>query len=278
MHNRVSNIQTIAQNLSDFLPTARICVAHGQMAGSMLEEKILQFIVGRYDILVATNIIESGMDIPNVNTIIINDSHLFGLADLHQMRGRVGRSNVQAFCHLLIPEDTTLTPEAKLRLAALEECSGLGDGFKLAMKDLDIRGAGDLLGAAQSGFISDIGFDTYCKILEETVEEVKHSDFKTLFPQETKRVYNECSVETDCEALLPPEYVASTTQRITLYTRLNGLKNIDQLTEFKAELIDRFGPLPSATETLLETIQLRWEAERIGFQKFYSKANAYIAL
>ena len=273
VHNRVSNIQTIAQNLSDLVPTARICVAHGQMVGSMLEEKILQFMVGRYDILVATNIIESGMDIPNVNTIIINDGHLFGLADLHQMRGRVGRSNVQAFCHLLIPEDTTLTPEAKLRLAALEECSALGDGFKLAMKDLDIRGAGDLLGAAQSGFISDIGFDTYCKILEETVEEVKHSDFKTLFPQETKRVYNECSVETDCEALLPPEYVASTTQRITLYTRLNGLKNIDQLTEFKEELIDRFGPLPSATETLLETIQLRWEAERIGFQKILFKGQ-----
>lgn len=273
VHNRVSNIETIAQNLSDLLPTARICIAHGQMAGSMLEEKILQFMVGRYDILVATNIIESGMDIPNVNTIIINNSHLFGLADLHQMRGRVGRSNVQAFCYLLIPEDTTLRPEAKLRLAALEECSALGDGFKLAMRDLDIRGAGDLLGAAQSGFISDIGFDTYCKILEETVEEVKHTDFQTLFPQETKRVYNECSVETDCEALLPPEYVASTTQRITLYTRLNGLKNIDQLTEFKEELIDRFGPLPSATETLLETVQLRWEAERIGFQKISFKGQ-----
>ncbi|MGI2298821.1 transcription-repair coupling factor [Candidatus Cardinium hertigii] len=274
VHNRVSNIQTIAQNLSDLLPTARICIAHGQMAGSMLEEKILQFMVGRYDILIATNIIESGMDIPNVNTIIINDSHLFGLADLHQMRGRVGRSNVQAFCHLLIPEDTTLTPEAKLRLAALEEYSALGDGFKVAMKDLDIRGAGDLLGAAQSGFIADIGFDTYCKILKETVEEVKHSDFKTLFPQETKKLYNECSVETDCEAHLPPEYVASTTQRITLYTRLNELKNIDQLTEFKEELIDRFGPLPSPTETLLETIQLRWEAERIGFQKILFKGQS----
>lgn len=271
VHNRVSNIHAIAQSLSDLVPTARICVAHGQMAGSMLEEKILQFIVGRYDILVATNIIESGIDIPNVNTIIINDSHLLGLADLHQMRGRVGRSNVQAFCHLLIPENTTLTPAAKLRLAALEAFSELGDGFKLAMRDLDIRGAGDLLGAAQSGFISDIGFETYCKILEEAVEEVKHSDFKTLYPKETRRLYNECSIETDGEALLPPEYVASTTQRMTLYTRLNELKNMHQLTHFKEELMDRFGPLPRVAETLLEMIQLRWEGERIGFQKILFK-------
>ncbi|WP_419241338.1 transcription-repair coupling factor [Cardinium endosymbiont of Nabis limbatus] len=271
VHNRVSNINAMAQKLSDLVPTARICIAHGQMAGSMLEEKILQFIVGHYDLLVATSIIESGMDMPNVNTIIINDSHLLGLSDLHQMRGRVGRSNVQAFCHLLIPEDATLTPEAKLRLAALEELSELGDGFKLAMKDLDIRGAGDLLGAAQSGFISDIGFDTYCKILEEAVDEVKHNDFKTLFAKEGRTLHTECSIETECEALLPPEYVQSTTQRMALYTRLNELKNINQLTQFKAELIDRFGPLPTATETLLETVQLRWEAERIGFQKISFK-------
>lgn len=210
---------------------------------------------------------------PNVNTIIINDSHLLGLSDLHQMRGRVGRSNVQAFCHLLIPENVTLTPEAKLRLNALEEYSELGDGFKLAMRDLDIRGAGDLLGAAQSGFISDIGFDTYCKILEEAVEEVKHNDFKALFPKETRTLHNECSIETDCETLLPPEYVQSATQRMSLYTRLNELKNINQLRHFKEELIDRFGPLPTATETLLETVQLRWEAERIGFQKISFKGQ-----
>lgn len=273
VHNRVSNINAIAQNLSDLLPTARICIAHGQMVGSMLEEKILQFIAGHYDILVATSIIESGMDIPNVNTIIINNSHLLGLSDLHQMRGRVGRSNVQAFCYLLIPEDVTLTPEAKLRLTALEEFSELGDGFKLAMRDLDIRGAGDLLGAAQSGFISDIGFETYCKILEEAVDEVKHNDFKTLFAKESRTLHNECSIETDCEALLPPEYVQSTTQRMTLYTRLNELKNINQLTHFKEELVDRFGPIPTATETLLETVQLRWEAERIGFQKVSFKSQ-----
>ncbi|CAH2559933.1 transcription-repair coupling factor [Cardinium endosymbiont of Oedothorax gibbosus] len=271
VHNKVSNINAIAQNLSDLLPTARICVAHGQMAGSMLEEKILQFIVGRYDILVATSIIESGMDMPNVNTIIVNDSHLLGLSDLHQMRGRVGRSNVQAFCYLLIPENITLTPEAKLRLAALEECSALGDGFKLAMRDLDIRGVGDLLGASQSGFISDIGFETYCKILEEAVDEVKHTDFKTLF--EARTLCNACSIETDCEALLPSEYVQSTAQRMTLYTRLNALKNINQLTRFKEELIDRFGSLPTATETLLETVQLRWESERIGFQKISFKSQ-----
>ncbi len=271
VHNRVSNIDALAKILSDLLPTARICIAHGQMAGSLLEEKILQFIVGRYDILVATSIIESGMDIPNVNTIIINDSHLLGLSDLHQMRGRVGRSNVQAFCYLLIPENVTLTSEAKLRLAALEELSTLGDGFKLAMRDLDIRGAGDLLGAAQSGFISDIGFETYCKILEEAVDEVKHNDFKTLFRTDNKTLYKECSIETDYEALLPSEYVQSITQRMTLYTRLNELKNTNQLTHFKEELIDRFGPIPMATETLLKTVELRWEAERIGFQKISLK-------
>lgn len=267
VHNRISNINGIAQDLAELLPTARICIAHGQMAGSMLEERILQFIVGRYDILVATSIIESGMDIPNVNTIIINDSHLLGLSDLHQMRGRVGRSNIQAFCYLLIPENITLTPEAKLRLSALEEFSELGDGFKIAMRDLDIRGAGDLLGAAQSGFISDIGFDTYCKILEEAVEEVKHDDFKTLFANDTKTTYRECSVETDCKSLLPPEYVQSPTQRMALYTRLNGLKNNNELISFKEELVDRFGPLPPATQTLLETVQLRWEGERIGFER-----------
>ncbi|WP_243516940.1 MULTISPECIES: transcription-repair coupling factor [unclassified Candidatus Cardinium] len=273
VHNRVSNINAMAQSLSDLLPTVRICVAHGQMAGSMLEEKILQFIVGSYDILVATSIIESGIDMPNVNTIIINDSHILGLSDLHQMRGRVGRSNVQAFCHLLIPEEVTLTSEAKLRLAALEECAELGDGFKLAMRDLDIRGAGDLLGAAQSGFIADIGFDTYCKILEEAVEEVKQEDFKTLFSSDARGLYNDCSIETDCQALLPPEYVQSTTQRMTLYTRLNELKNSTQLAHFKDELIDRFGPLPTATKTLLETVELRWEGERIGFEKISFKSQ-----
>lgn len=276
VHNRVNGIDVMANKLSSLVPTARICVAHGQMAGSMLEKKMLQFMAGNYDVLVATSIIESGMDIPNANTIIINDSHLLGLSDLHQMRGRVGRSNAQAFCYLLTPPGISLTPEAELRLVALEEFSELGDGFKVAMRDLDIRGAGDLLGAAQSGFIADIGFETYSKILEEAVEEVKSTDFKTLFRKDTaqEKKLSECTVETDCEALFPSEYVQNTTHRMLLYTRLNEIRNMDQLTLFKEELIDRFGPLPIPAETLLATVQLRWEAERIGFQKLIFKDKA----
>ncbi|AWN81459.1 transcription-repair coupling factor [Candidatus Cardinium hertigii] len=275
IHNKISTIHITAQELSLWLPTARICIAHGQMAGSLLEAKIGQFITGKYDILVATSIIESGMDMPNVNTIIINDSHLLGLADLHQMRGRVGRSNIQAFCYLLIPPDKLLSSEAKLRLRALEEFSALGDGFKLAMSDLDIRGTGDLLGAAQSGFITDIGFETYCKILEEAVTEVKCADFESLFESDLqkKEVYNDCSIETDCEALLPAEYVQNTAHRMMLYTRLNGIKDNTQLTQFKEELVDRFGPLPAATEVLLETLQLRWLAQRMGFQRLVFKCQ-----
>ncbi|WP_184891150.1 transcription-repair coupling factor [Candidatus Cardinium hertigii] len=275
LHNKVNNINAIAQTLASLLPTARICVAHGQMTGSTLEEKILQFIAGRYDVLVATSIIESGMDIPNANTIIINDSHLLGLADIHQIRGRVGRSNTQAFCYLLIPENINLTPEAKLRLAALEELSELGDGFKLAMRDLDIRGAGNLFGAAQSGFMADIGCETYYKILEDAIEEVKNKDFKTLFTKDPKttRPYSECSIETDYEALLPSTYVQNTAQRMLLYTRLSKIKDNNQLNLFKEELVDRFGPLPIPVETLLETIPLRWEAQRIGFQKLSLKGQ-----
>ncbi|HLP34776.1 MAG TPA: transcription-repair coupling factor [Amoebophilaceae bacterium] len=267
VHNRVSSIQSIAQLLSEYVPTARICVAHGQMTGATLEEKMLQFVAGRYDVLVATSIIESGLDIPNANTILINDSHLLGLSDLHQMRGRVGRSNTQAFCYLLIPENAPLTPEAKLRLAALEEFSDLGEGFNLAMRDLDIRGAGDLLGASQSGFIADIGFETYCRLLEEAVEEAK-CEAQEPFPDDNKaKTVEDCIVETDCEALLPPEYISHMGQRMALYGRLNQVKNDQQLLGFREELVDRFGPLPPAAETLLETVRLRWEAQRIGFTK-----------
>jgi len=280
VHNSVSSIDAMAQNLSDLLPTARICVAHGQMAGSLLEEKILQYIAGDYDVLISTSIIESGLDISNANTMIINNSHLLGLADLHQMRGRVGRCNTQAYCYLLIPEQGKLTQEAHLRLNALEEFSALGDGFKVAMRDLDIRGAGDLLGASQSGFIADVGFDLYCKILEEAVEEVKSTDFTTLFPKtDGPKMYGDCSIEVDQEAFLSPEYIPNDGHRMMLYTRLNKLKHMDELTSFREELLDRFGTPPLATELLLETIQLRWEAQRIGFQKLTFKdqiLNCYI--
>ncbi|MBX9889970.1 MAG: transcription-repair coupling factor [Amoebophilaceae bacterium] len=272
VHNSVSTIQAMAKSLSEVLPTIRICVAHGQMAGPALEQKMLQFIAGHYDVLVSTSIIESGIDIANANTIIINHSHLLGLADLHQMRGRVGRSNAQAFCYLLIPSYEQLTHEAQLRLSAVEEFSALGDGFKLAMRDLDIRGAGDLLGASQSGFIADVGFEVYCKLLEEVVEEVKYNDFKELFSQKSStKSWHDCSIETDCEAFLPVEYVQNSAHRMALYTRLNEIKAIEQLTDFRAELLDRFGPLPLAAEALLAIVPLRWEAQRIGFQKLSFK-------
>ena len=272
VHNSVSTIQAMAKSLSEVLPTIRICVAHGQMAGPALEQKMFQFIAGHYDVLVSTSIIESGIDIANANTIIINNSHLLGLADLHQMRGRVGRSNAQAFCYLLIPSYGQLTHEAQLRLAAVEEFSALGDGFKLAMRDLDIRGAGDLLGASQSGFIADVGFEVYCKLLEEVVEEVKYNDFQELFAQKPRtKSWQDCAIETDCEAFLPVEYVQNSVHRMALYTKLNEIKTIEELAVFRAELLDRFGPLPLAAEALLEIVPLRWEAQRIGFQKISFK-------
>jgi transcription-repair coupling factor (superfamily II helicase) len=277
VHNRIKDIDEIANIVLRLVPEARIAVAHGQMKGDQLERKMLKFIEGEYDILVSTNIIESGLDIPNANTIIINHAHMFGLADLHQMRGRVGRSNKKAFCYLLSPPVSGLTAEARKRLRTLEEFSELGDGFKVAMRDLDIRGAGNLLGGEQSGFINDLGFDTYHKILDEAVNELKESEFKYLFDEdlgEKARLLSEdCIIETDFEMLIPEDYVTNISERLNLYSRLDNIESEESLHNFSTELIDRFGPIPEEVQTLFETVEIRWIAEHLGMEKLTIKNN-----
>src|SRR5690606_15243383 len=207
-----------------------------------------KFIDAEYDVLVSTNIIESGLDIPNANTIIINQAHMFGLSDLHQMRGRVGRSNKKAFCYLLTPPASVLSSDSRKRLAALEEFSELGDGFKVAMRDLDIRGAGNLLGAEQSGFINDLGFDTYHKILDEAIQDLKETEFKDLFASEladkAKLIVQDCVIETDLEILIPDSYVNNISERLQLYSRLDNIKDEEEMEKFSGEVRDRFGPIP----------------------------------
>jgi transcription-repair coupling factor (superfamily II helicase) len=271
VHNRVSDIEAIANVIYKLVPDSKIGIAHGQMDGDKLEKVMVRFIDGEYDVLVSTNIIESGLDIPNANTIIINQAHMFGLSDLHQMRGRVGRSNKKAFCYLLTPPASLLTADSRKRLAALEEFSELGDGFKVAMRDLDIRGAGNLLGAEQTGFISDLGFDTYHKILDDAIQELKETDFKDLFASElaekAKLIVQDCVIETDLEILIPDTYVNSTTERLQLYSRLDNIKNETELEKFAEEVKDRFGALPASVDELINTVRLRWLGERLGFEK-----------
>ena len=275
VHNRVSDIEQIANVIYRLVPDARIGIAHGQMDGNKLEKVMVKFIDGEYDVLVSTNIIESGLDIPNANTIIINQAHMFGLSDLHQMRGRVGRSNKKAFCSLLTPPASLLTADSRKRLAALEEFSELGDGFKVAMRDLDIRGAGNLLGAEQTGFISDLGFDTYHKILDDAIQELKETDFKDLFAselaQKARLIVQDCIIETDLEILIPETYVGSTTERLQLYSRLDNIKDEDQLAKFNEEIRDRFGPVPPSVQELINSVRLRWLGEKLGFEKLSLK-------
>ena len=277
VHNRVGDIEGIANLIIRLVPDARVAIAHGQMEGAKLEKTMLRFIEGEYDVLVSTNIIESGLDIPNANTIIINNAHMFGLSDLHQMRGRVGRSNRKAFCYLLSPPTVGLTADARKRLATLEEFSELGDGFKVAMRDLDIRGAGNLLGAEQSGFITDLGFEMYHKILDEAIQDLKENEFRNLFTQElsqvTKPLVQDCSIETDLEIIIPETYVASTTERLRLYSQLDNIKNEEELAEFKAMMEDRFGPIPDSVTELIATVRLRWKAEQLGFEKLTIKSK-----
>jgi transcription-repair coupling factor (superfamily II helicase) len=276
INNRVENIKEMAGMMQRLLPDVQILTAHGQMKGNELEEKMLSFINGEYDVLIATTIIESGLDIPNANTIIINNANNFGLSDLHQMRGRVGRSNKKAFCYLLAPPMVSLTSEARKRLLAIEQFSDLGSGFQIAMKDLDIRGAGNLLGGEQSGFISEIGFDTYQKILNEAIQELKETEFKELYLEEDKNFVEDCQIETDLEILIPDNYVSSIEERINLYKELDNLEKEEDLAAFEDQLLDRFGPVPRPTQEMIRAIRLRWIAKEIGLEKVVLKRNKLI--
>ena len=277
VHNRISDIEEVANIILRLVPDAQIGVAHGQMDGSRLEKVMMRFIEGEYDVLVSTNIIESGLDIPNANTIIINHAHMFGLSDLHQMRGRVGRSNKKAFCYLLSPPTTGLTTEARKRLTALEEFSELGDGFKVAMRDLDIRGAGNLLGREQSGFISDLGFDMYHKVLDEAITELKENEFKDLFEdslnKDVETLIQDCVIETDLELIIPDDYVTNISERLSLYSNLDNIKDEDELERFSQSMADRFGPIPEQTNELIKTVRLRWMALKIGVEKLTLKSQ-----
>ena len=273
IHNRIGDLDQIANIILKLVPDAKVAVAHGQMEGSKLEDVMLKFIDGDYDVLVSTNIVESGLDIPNANTIIINQAHMFGLSDVHQMRGRVGRSNRKAYCFLFTPPLNVLTADARKRLTTLEEFSDLGDGFKVAMRDLDIRGAGDLLGSEQSGFITDLGFEAYHKILDEAIQELKETEFKALFEHELslKPVLEDCVIETDLELLIPENYVGNITERLGLYTQLDDFKTKAQLVEFEKNLSDRFGPIPKTVRQLMLSVELRWTAVSLGFEKLIMK-------
>ena len=273
VHNRVQNIQDVCDMIMSYVPGVRVGVAHGQMEGSKLEQIMLDFIDEKYDVLLSTTIIEAGLDIPNANTIIINEAQNFGLSDLHQLRGRVGRSNKKAFCYLLSPPLATLSDEAGKRLRALEDFSDLGSGFNIALRDLDIRGAGNLLGAEQSGFINDIGFETYHKILDEAILELKETEFKDIFEGELKdkKFVSECVFESDLEILIPYEYVDSSAERISLYTELDHIQNEEGLVRFTNNITDRFGQIPPQTEDLLNTMRLRWMARDLGFEKITLK-------
>jgi transcription-repair coupling factor (superfamily II helicase) len=274
IHNRVQNIQEITGLISRICPGVRVKFGHGQMDGEELENVMVDFIEGMFDVLVATTIVESGIDISNANTIIINDAQNFGLSDLHQLRGRVGRSNKRAFCILLTQPMHTLSGEARKRLAAIEQFSNLGSGFSIAMRDLDIRGAGNLLGAEQSGFITDIGYETYQKILEEALQELKENEFKDLYETQTDEHHQyvrDCVIETDMELLIPDDYVNTVNERLILYRELDSLKNEFELEQFRKKLVDRFGNIPVVTAELLETIRLRWLARDIGIEKLFLK-------
>jgi transcription-repair coupling factor (superfamily II helicase) len=274
IHNRVADLTQLGGMIRNLVPKARIGIAHGQLEGDDLEDVMLKFVSHEYDVLVATTIIEAGLDIPNANTIIINHAHMFGLSDLHQMRGRVGRSNKKAFCYLLSPPLSTLTPEARKRLSAIEEFSELGSGFNVAMRDLDIRGSGNLLGAEQSGFIAEIGFEMYHKILDEAIQELKDDEFKDLFQDEKPRPFvSFTQIDTDLEILIPDEYVTNIAERYNLYTEISKLENEMQLIAFEQQLTDRFGPVPAQVNDLLNTVRLQWLGKVIGFEKISLKKN-----
>lgn len=274
IHNRVQSLPEMATLLRNLCPDLEIGIAHGQMEGHKLEEALFDFIDHKYDVLCCTNIVESGVDITNANTIIINNAHQFGLSDLHQLRGRVGRNNKKAFCYLMAPPMSTLPNDSRKRLQTLEQFNELGSGFQIAMRDLDIRGAGNLLGGEQSGFIAEIGFEMYQKILAEAMRELKTSDFKDVFSEELdrKRDYvSDCTIDTDLEILIPDSYVESITERLSLYTQLDDIEDEEKLKAFATEMQDRFGPIPSQVEELFTTIRCRSIAKELGFEKLILK-------
>jgi transcription-repair coupling factor (superfamily II helicase) len=280
INNRIENIKEVAGMIQRLVPNARVGIGHGQMEGRKLEELMLAFMNGEFDVLVATTIIESGLDVPNANTIFINNANNFGLSDLHQMRGRVGRSNKKAFCYFICPPYSAMTDDARKRIQALEQFSELGSGFNIAMKDLEIRGAGDLLGGEQSGFINEIGFDTYQKILNEAIDELKENEFKDLYPVEndieTKEYVKDLQIDTDFELLFSDEYINNVTERLSLYNELASVKNEEELQLFQKKLIDRFGPMPPRAIALMNSIRIKWIASRVGIEKLVMKQGKMI--
>ncbi len=280
VHNRIQNISEVSAMIKRLCPQIRVAVGHGKMNGEELEKIMIGFINHEFDVLLATTIIESGIDIPNANTIIINHANNFGISDLHQLRGRVGRSNKKAFCYLISPPQSTMTSEARKRLEALVQFSDLGSGFNIAMKDLDIRGAGNMLGAEQSGFIADIGFEMYQKILNEAINELQEEEFKELFEKRKNdqiiSFVNDCIIETDLEVRIPEDYVNSVSERLSLYREMDNIKNKTELNQFIKELIDRFGPIPQPVEDLILSFKLRWLAQELGIEKLVLKSNKMI--
>ncbi|MCD8529448.1 MAG: transcription-repair coupling factor, partial [Flavobacterium sp.] len=280
INNRIENIKEVAGMIQRLVPGAKVGIGHGQMDGKKLEELMLAFMEGEFDVLVATTIIESGLDVPNANTIFINNANNFGLSDLHQMRGRVGRSNKKAFCYFITPPYSMMTGEAQKRITALEQFSELGSGFNIAMKDLEIRGAGDLLGGEQSGFINEIGFDTYQKIMNEAIEELKENEFKDLYQEEndieTKEFVKDIQIDTDFELLFPDEYINNITERLNLYNELSQIKDEATLQQFEQKLIDRFGALPKPAVALLNSVRIKWKATAMGIERLMMKQGKMI--
>ncbi len=279
IHNRIENIKEVAGLLQRLVPDAKIGIGHGQMEGKKLEELMLSFMSNEFDVLVSTTIVESGLDVPNANTIFINNANNFGLSDLHQMRGRVGRSNKKAFCYFITPPYHHMTDDARKRIQALELFSDLGSGLQIAMKDLEIRGAGDLLGGEQSGFINDIGFDAYQKILQEAIEELKENEFKELYdPNDNtpKEFVKEVQIDTDFEILFPDDYVNSVSERLVLYNKLSTVNTEEELTVFENEIIDRFGAYPTQVADLFDSVRIKWLAKSIGLEKVVLKQKRMI--
>jgi len=280
INNRIENIKEVAGMIQRLVPDARVGIGHGQLDGKKLEELMLAFMNGEFDVLVATTIIESGLDVPNANTIFINNANNFGLSDLHQMRGRVGRSNKKAFCYFITPPQSVMTEDARKRINALTQFSELGSGFNIAMKDLEIRGAGDLLGGEQSGFINEIGFETYQKIMNEAIEELKENEFKELYQEEsdieTKEFVKDLQIDTDFELLFPDDYINSVNERLNLYNELGNVKDEEGLLAYEQKLIDRFGPLTKEAQALLNSIRIKWIATRLGIEKLIMKQDKMI--